>query len=256
MIPVGDRLRAHGTPYVNWTLIAVNLAVFIYTITLSTRPDQLLGGFRTSEIDRFFYDWGFVSSCIGEFFGLDPDVNPRILNAICPPGDREAIQPLTAMFLHAGWAHILGNMLFLWIFGDNVEGAMGHGRYLVFYLACGLVAAAAQTAVTLDATVPAIGASGAIAGVLGAYLIMFPRALVQVVIIPFFFLPFFVPAVVLIGVWVITQVFSGIAEMGRETVGEGVAWWAHVGGFTAGAVLITFFRRQDRGHGSPREQPG
>ena len=136
-------------------------------------------------------------------------------------------------------------MLFLWIFGDNVEAAMGHGRYLVFYVLCGFAAAAAQTILALDTVVPAVGASGAIAGVLGAYLVMFPTALVQVIILPFFFLPFLVPAVVLIGIWFLTQVFSGIASVGTATAGSGVAWWAHIGGFVTGLALIGVFRRKD-----------
>jgi membrane associated rhomboid family serine protease len=151
------------------------------------------------------------------------------------------------MFVHAGWAHILSNMLFLWIFGDNIEDRMGHLRYLMFYLLCGLGAAAAQTYVSLAGDpVPAVGASGAIAGVLGAYLMMYPTAIVQVVIFPLFFFPFFVPAAVLIVIWFLAQLLAGVAEIGSTTAGSGVAWWAHVGGFVTGAVLIWFFRRSRR----------
>ena len=246
MFPVGDFLRTRTTPWVNWTLIAINVLVFVYTLTLDTRPDLLIAGLRTSEADRFLIDWGFVPACIGDYFGIATDASPRDLALICPPGDRELLQPFSSMFIHAGWAHIAGNMLFLWIFGDNVEDRLGHGRYLLFYFACGLAAAAAQTYMGLDTVVPAVGASGAIAGVLGAYLMMYPTVRVQVIILPLFFLPFFVPAALLIGIWFVMQLFSGLAEVGNATAGSGVAWWAHVGGFIAGAVLIWFLKRPQR----------
>jgi membrane associated rhomboid family serine protease len=150
------------------------------------------------------------------------------------------------MFLHAGWAHILGNMLFLWIFGDNVEDSLGHVRYLIFYLLCGVAAGAAQTFMAVETVVPAVGASGAIAGILGAYLMLHPTARVQVVILPLFFIPFFVPAALLIAIWFVMQLFAGLAEIGQATAGSGVAWWAHIGGFLAGALLIWFFKRPQR----------
>jgi membrane associated rhomboid family serine protease len=246
MFPVGDFLRTRTTPFVNYTLIAINIAVFIYTLSLDTRPDLILAGMQTSEADRFLIDWGFVPACLGEYLGFETDASPRDIALICPTGDRELAQPFTSMFLHAGWAHIIGNMLFLWIFGDNVEDRMGHLRYLVFYFLCGLAAVAAQTYMALDTTVPAVGASGAISGILGAYLMLHPTAMVQVIIFPLFFIPFHVPAIVLIGFWFVTQLFAGLAEIGRATAGEGVAWWAHIGGFVAGAVLIWIFRRRQR----------
>ncbi len=246
MFPVGDFIRTRSFAFVNWALIAVNVAVFLYTLTLGTRPDQLVGGFQTSAADRFLNDWGFEPACLAEFFGFDSGRSLRQLNEICPPGSRELVQPFTAMFLHAGWAHIIGNMLFLWIFGDNVEDRVGHGRYLVFYMVCGLVAVAAQTGMSVETIVPAVGASGAIAGVLGAYLVLYPTAMVQVVVLPLFFIPFFVPAVVLIGIWFVTQVFAGLGSIGEATAGTGIAWWAHIGGFLAGIVLIWFFRRPGR----------
>ncbi len=250
LIPVGDSLRVRTTPFVNWSLIVANFLVFFYILGLGTRPDLLLAGRATSEVDRFFFDWGFTPSCLAEYVGVNSDVSARVLRAICPPGDRELLQPFTSMFLHAGWAHILSNMLFLWIFGDNVEDAMGHARYLLFYVLCGLAAAFAQTALTItaggDLTTPAVGASGAIAGVLAAYLMMYPRAMIQVVLLPLFFLPLFVPALFLIGLWFLTQLFAGLQSTGAATVGSGVAWWAHVGGFLAGAVLVWFFRVRTR----------
>jgi membrane associated rhomboid family serine protease len=237
VIPVGDFLRRRTTPYVNWTLIATNIGVFAY---------MMLALSGEHEVTDFFYDWGFVSSCMVEQFGRDSGVSSRDLAQVCPVGNREYVQPFTSMFVHAGWAHIAGNMLFLWIFGDNVEDMLGHGRYLVFYFLSGLGAAALQTALSVDSVVPSVGASGAIAGVLGGYLIMFPSAIVQVIILPLFFIPFFLPAIVLIGIWFITQVFSGIGEIGEATAGSGVAWWAHVGGFVTGVVLVPIFRRRLR----------
>jgi membrane associated rhomboid family serine protease len=253
VIPVGDFLRTRRSPYVNWSLIAVNLAVFAYMyLTLDTRLDQTTAGIRTSEVDRFYLDWGFVSACLAQVFGAEPDVSPRVLDAICPGGNRELLQVFTAMFVHGGFLHVGGNMLFLWVFGDNVEDSMGHLRYLVFYLLCGVGAAALQTVFTIDEVLPAIGASGAVSGVLGAYLVMHPAQIVQVIILPFFFLPFFVPAAVLIGVYFLTQLFAGLSAMGTSLAGETIAYWAHVGGFVTGFVLIWLFRR--RGRPPPRRR--
>jgi membrane associated rhomboid family serine protease len=141
------------------------------------------------------------------------------------------------MFLHAGWIHLLGNMLFLWIFGDNVEDRLGHIPYLVFYLLAGIAAMALQTAFSIDSLTPTVGASGAIAGVMGAYLILHPGAMIQVIVLPLFFIPFFVPAFLLILFWFLMQVLGGLAELG-QTTGSSIAWWAHIGGFIAGVVLI------------------
>lgn len=247
MFPVGDFNRTRTTPFVNWTLIATNIAVFIYMLTLDTRPDQLVGFLQTSEADRFLIDWGFVPACLADFVGLGTDADPAHMAALCPADDQQqATQVFTSMFVHAGWAHIIGNMLFLFIFGDNVEDRVGHLKYLVFYVICGLAAVGAQTYMAADTAVPTVGASGAIAGVLGAYLMMFPTAVVQVVVLPFFFIPFFVPAAFLIIMWFLVQLFAGFAEIGQATAGSGVAWWAHIGGFIAGAILIWLFRRRTR----------
>jgi membrane associated rhomboid family serine protease len=237
VFPVGDFLRRRTTPYVNWTLIGINIVVFLYTLGLSTQPTEFLGPLRISPADLFYFHWGALPACIADYFGFNSGVDPRDLAIVCPSGDRPAITVFTAMFMHAGWAHIIGNMLFLWIFGDNVEDYLGHVRYLFFYLVVGVVAMATQIAFGPGELVPTVGASGAIAGVLGAYLLLYPTAIVQVVIFPLFFLPFFVPAAVLIIVWFATQVLSGISEIGA-TSGSGIAWWAHVGGFSAGALLI------------------
>jgi membrane associated rhomboid family serine protease len=246
VIPVGDFVRRNTTPYVNWTLIAINVAVFIYTLSLSTAPSQSLGGQPISEADLFFFDWGYLPACVADYFGITTNADAFEMALFCPAGDREPLTIFSSMFMHAGWGHIIFNMLFLWIFGDNVEDRLGHGRYLLFYLLCGIAASTAQTVFAINTLVPNVGASGAIAGVLGAYLILYPKAIVQVVIIPLFFLPFFVPAIVLIGVWFLTQLFSGLAEIGQTTAGTGVAWWAHVGGFVAGMALILLARPKRR----------
>jgi membrane associated rhomboid family serine protease len=247
MLPVGDFLRRRTTPYVNWLLIAINVAVFVYMLSLSTEANETLANLRISEADRFIFDYGFVPACVADYFGVATNAGPSLLATVCPSDHREPLQLISSMFLHGGWPHIFGNMLFLWIFGDNVEDRMGHFKYLAFYLICGLVAAGTETYMAADTVLPTVGASGAIAGVLGAYLVLYPRAMVQVVILPLFFLPFFVPAVVLIGVWFITQLFSGFAEIASNTTaGSGVAFWAHVGGFIAGAVLVWFFKTRAR----------
>ena len=246
MIPVGDFLRRRTTPYVNWTLIAINVAVFVYMLTLDTRADRLIAGLPTSEADRFLFDWGFVPACLTDALGYNTNADPRVLQQVCPTdASQNYLQLLTAMFVHAGLPHIAGNMLFLWVFGDNIEDRVGHWRYLVFYLFCGFAASALQIAVAPSTDLPSVGASGAIAGVLGAYLVLYPTSMVQVIIFPLFFLPFFLPAVALIGFWFVMQLFSGVQELGRATAGSGVAWWAHVGGFVAGVVLILLLRNRN-----------
>jgi membrane associated rhomboid family serine protease len=154
------------------------------------------------------------------------------------------------MFMHVGWLHILGNMLFLWIFGDNVEEAMGHVLYAVFYLAVGIIAAFAHGVVNLDSLVPAVGASGAVAGVMGAYIVLYPRATVIAIIPPLIFLPLPVPAFVMIGVWFAVELIQGFSSLGPDVTetGGGVAYFAHIGGFVAGAALVNVMAiYRDRG---------
>ncbi len=162
--------------------------------------------------------------------------------ALCVVGNGASwYTPFTSMFLHGGWAHILGNLWFLWIFGNNVEDAMGHTRFLIFYLLCGLVAAAAQVVSQPDSAVPMVGASGAIGGVMGAYVVLFPRVRVHLLLFfGFFFTTVAVPAAFMLGYWFLIQLVSGALTQGNEM--GGVAFWAHVGGFAAGALLIFGFR--------------
>lgn len=256
MIPIGDSLRSRQRPYVNIAIIGINVAVFLYQLTLDTFPNMFYPAFpalgRFSELDLFFFDWGTVPACLSDRFGFEPEVQALSLTILCPDGDRVLITPFAAMFIHGGWFHLIGNMVFLWVFGDNVEDAMGHVRYAVFYIVAGLAATAAHIAVNPNDLMPAVGASGAIAGVLGAYLILYPRATVAAILPIFvlFWMPFYVPAVVLIGLWFLLQLLNGMAAFSStDVVGAsgGVAWFAHVGGFVGGLLLVKVFvlgRRQ------------
>ena len=218
MIPFADSVRTRGTPYVNVSLILICIAVFVYELTLST-----------ADLNQFFLDYGVVPAEIDVWLG-----------------DRAGVEaPLTivtAAFVHGGWLHLGFNMLFLWVFGDNIEDALGHVPYLVFYLLAATGAAALQVAADPDSVIPMIGASGAIAGVLGAYLVLYPRATVAVLLPFFFFIPAPVPAFVLLIFWFGLQLFIGVASIGMSEVSQGVAVWAHVGGFVTGVVLILLLR--------------
>jgi membrane associated rhomboid family serine protease len=216
VIPIGDenagtRIR----PYVNWTLIALCVVVFLYENTLSPR-----------ELEAFFMQYGAVPANISEL---------RNLSSI-----------LTSMFLHGGWWHLIGNMLFLFVFGDNIEDAMGHISYLLFYLLTGIAAALAQVFLDPTSTIPMVGASGAISGVLGAYIVLFPHGNVRaLVFFGYFGQVVLVPAWVMLGLWFVLQLVSGVASLGVASDVGGVAFWAHVGGFVAGAVLVWLFRDQE-----------
>jgi membrane associated rhomboid family serine protease len=220
MIPLQDTVRARSFPAVNWLIILANLLVFIL-IELPLGPRQL---------DRFVGVYGVVPN---QLLRGDP---------------QEWITIFSSMFLHGGWLHLISNLWALYIFGDNVEDRMGSGRYLVFYFLSGIVAALSQVIIDPTSPVPAIGASGAIAGVLAAYLVLYPGSRV-ITLVPFFFLPWFVeiPAILYLGIWFISQFFSGVLSLGMTAVG-GVAYWAHIGGFLCGLVLVPFFSRRPRAY--------
>jgi membrane associated rhomboid family serine protease len=213
MIPLRDSVPARKPPVVMWGILATCLLVFLYELGL-TEP-ELAWLFRT--------------------FGVVP---ARLLGPEPP-----YFTLVTSLFLHGGWVHLLGNMLYLWIFGNNVEDAMGHGRFAVFYLLCGFAAAAVQVAFQPDSPVPMVGASGAIAGVLGAYLVLFPHArILALVPLGFFTQLTEVPAVLFLPLWFLLQLLYGLASLGVQTqLGGGVAFWAHVGGFVAGVLLVRLF---------------
>jgi len=220
MIPLYDTIPTRRFPVVTVGLIVANVLVFLFELTLPAH------GLTT---DGLFYRLGLIP------YELVHQVD-------VPPHDLVpwAFTPLTSQFLHAGWLHIIFNMLFLWIFGNNVEDAMGRLKFLVFYLVCGLAAALAQSLVLPDATAPTIGASGAIAGVLGAYIVLYPRSQVLSWV---FFLIVPLPAWLWIGIWFVTQLFEGAATLGRT---GGVAYFAHIGGFIAGLLLVFVFAARRR----------
>jgi len=219
MIPVSDTVRSRTFPYVNVAIITVNFVVFFYELSLSQ-----------ADINRFFFDHGVVPRRLVDWWND-------------PSGLGEPFTIVSAAFIHGGWLHILGNMLYLWVFGDNVEDALGHVKYAAFYLVSAVGAVALQVAVDTGEVIPMVGASGAIAGVLGAYLVLYPRATVGV-LIPWlwFFGAFPIPAVFLIGFWFIMQLFTGIAALGTSAASEGVAVWAHVGGFLTGFGVVLLLR--------------
>ncbi len=256
MIPVGDSPRSGRVPWVNYLVILANVAVFLFMLGLSTDiagtnrqalqdfDEQTAGvcyGFETrpSDADRFICTWAFQPK---EFFetangdsGLTGEARWQAIVSI-----------IAAMFMHGGWLHIIGNMLFLWVFGDNVEDRMGHPGYLVFFLAAGVVASLLQGVMDPNSVVPVLGASGAVAGVLGAYIVWYPKATVNVVI-PFFiliFIPIPIPAFIMIGLWFLQNLLSGYATI-SEAAGatQGVAWFAHIGGFLFGVLLAGLFLR-------------
>ncbi len=227
MLPFRDNIPSRAFPVVTLGLIAVNVLVFLYEVSL---PQP--------RLESFILQNGVVPARLQEL-----DQAPlAVLSAT-------GCDMLTSMFLHGGWLHLIGNMWFLWIFGDNVEDRMGHFRFLTFYLLCGFLAEAAHIAFNLNSRLPSIGASGAVAGVLGAYLVSYPFARVQT-IIPLFVIFTIVelPALLVLSLWFVFQLVSGLAAVAATTATTGgVAWWAHIGGFIAGLVLITpFARRQVR----------
>jgi membrane associated rhomboid family serine protease len=257
VLPVHDRNPLRRTPVVTWALIAVNVAVFVLATPLLTS----VGGVSTPtptalcQQERFFDRYGAIPKELLDNrqlpqapTGQAASVRGRVgcVETSPPPFEKSpALSVLTAMFLHGGWLHLLGNMLFLLIFGNNVEDRMGRLPFLIFYLVCGYAAAYGYSAVTGPTTTSLIGASGAIAGVLGAYLVTFPRAKVLSLLTFFFFLPVWLPAWVVLGSWFVLQYvyFSGLGV----AAGGSVAYGAHVVGFLVGALLtLPFVQRLRR----------
>jgi membrane associated rhomboid family serine protease len=223
MLPLSDHNPRRTVPVVTVLLIAVNVLMFFWEISLGPRLERQL--IAISFIPKRFWLPGYLLPNIATMF--------------------------VSMFLHGGFLHIASNMLYLWIFGDNIEDRLGHFRYLLFYLLCGVVAALAHAFANPNSAMPAIGASGAIAGVLGGYLILYPHARVTTLIPIFFFITIReIPAILVLGLWFVLQLFSGVGSLGvpaAQDVG-GVAYFAHIGGFVAGMILIFVF-------GGKRRQP-
>ncbi len=205
MFPLKDTQPSYTRPVVTITLIVINVLVFLFEYSL---PE-------------------YSRSALTEYYGLVPD-------------HFRFTALLTSMFLHGSLMHLLGNMLYLWVFGTRLEDALGHGKFLLFYLLCGCAAGLAQVLANPYSTLPMVGASGAIAGVMGAYLLEFPRARILTLVFIFFFVTTFeIPAVILLGYWFIIQLFSGLGSIARTHMSEGgVAWFAHVGGFLTGMLLV------------------
>lgn len=234
MIPIRDSIPCHTKPVVTWAIMAICILVFLLQVLM---PDQMA--------QRFLYLYGMVpirySNPVWSYdFGLPPD---------------HYLSFLTSLFLHGGWVHIAVNLMFLWIFADNIEDLMGHGRFIAFYLLCGLLATYTQWYFSQNLVVPVVGASGAIAGVLGAYFFRFPYARV-VILVPILFFPLFfeIPAIAFLGFWVIMQLqeVSTAAMFGTAT---GSAWWSHLGGFAAGAILHRLFIRETVSIEADRHDP-
>jgi membrane associated rhomboid family serine protease len=225
MLPIKDDQPSYSTPYVNWFLIALNILIFLFQATLDRRSSELLA-----------QQFGEVPAHLAAFLaGSHRYSVPQVV-----------LPFFTSMFLHGSWMHVLGNMWFLYIFGDNVEDYLGHFKYLVFYLVSGLIAMATQVAINPHSTAPTIGASGAIAGVLGAYFILYPRARV---LTWFFVFIVYIPAWFVLGEWFVMQFLYGTASLSAAQAGRdlgGVAFWAHVGGFVAGMVMIKVFPERSR----------
>lgn len=226
MIPIRDNLHRRRFPLITFLLITGNILLFLYQSTLPRR-----------ELEAFFYQFGLVPAFISEpILALRLSVFSGL------------IQPFfTSMFLHANWGHLLGNMWALWIFGDNVEDELGPVRFLLFYLLSGLGAGILHFFTNIHSIIPTIGASGAIAGIMGAFMLFFPRAkIVTIVPIIFFFTLVNIPAFIYLGIWFFSQLYFGALTFGMGSAG-GIAWWAHVGGFLFGIFILPLFRRHRYG---------
>jgi len=212
MFPLSDVIPSRTVPVVTVSLIIINSLVFLYQVTL---PQPLL--------DQFVVQYALVSA------------------------DFSWTSVFTSMFLHGGWMHVIGNMLYLWIFGDNVEDRLGHGRFLIFYLVSGCFAALLQVLINPFSEVPMLGASGAIAGVMGAYFVLYPESRVLTAVFIFIFFDLVeIPAIFFLGIWFVMQLFSGVGSLGIQNTEGGTAFWAHIGGFVVGAVVGLVLRRRGR----------
>jgi membrane associated rhomboid family serine protease len=226
MIPIRDDQPVFSKPYVNYFLIALNILIFLF--------EYLLGKQSQGQLNALIYTFGVVPRNVVGALGGSAHFNP--LAGFVPI--------LTSMFLHAGWLHVIGNMWFLWIFGDNIEDYLGHFVYLVFYLLCGFAASFAHILLNLGSPVPSVGASGAIAGVMGAYFLLYPKARVLTLVpLIVFFTFWWLPAWIMLGYWFLIQFLGGASTAiaySNQSNG-GIAFWAHVGGFVTGLVLIKVF---------------
>ncbi len=242
IFPIGDdNSDRTATPLVNYVLVLVNVLVFVFLQGLGSN-DQFTYKFSTVPLE---IETGRDVTTPDHMVRNPASGEPVALPGLQPTPGSVYLTLLTSMFMHGGIAHIFGNMLFLWIFGDNLENVMGHIRYLIFYLLCGVIASLAHVFVTAafgtaqDQLIPSLGASGAISGVLGGYLLLFPKRRVKVILLNFLTS---VPAVIAIGLWFVFQLVNGLGILGSGSeAGGGVAYMAHIGGFVAGLVLVKLF---------------
>ena len=228
MIPIRDRNPSGTFPYITIGIIVVNVLIFLYELSLD------------SGLGVFVMKFGVVPLRVSNYFQVS---DLTFINTFFPF--------ISSMFLHGGFIHLIGNMWFLWIFGDNIEDKLGHFKYVAFYFLCGIIASSVHVFFNSQSNVPCIGGSGAIAGVLGAYIITFPRARVVTIVPLFVFIQVIeLPAMVVLGFWFVIQFFNGAISITTSTSGAGVAWWAHIGGFAAGIIILyiirIFFNRTDR----------
>lgn len=231
MFPYKDENPTVLTPLVTFGIIGVNVLIWVFVQGLGSEPNM----------SRSVCELALIP---GELLGrVAPGTQvPLTQRAVCVLGGSQTwFTPLSSMFLHGGWFHIIGNMWFLWVFGNNVEDSMGHIRFAIFYLLCGLAAAALQVATSPSSAIPMLGASGAIGGVMGAYIVLYPKVRVHMLIfLGFFITTVAVPAVFMLGYWFVLQLIGGVGAGGAG--GGGTAFWAHIGGFVAGAGLIFLFK--------------
>ncbi len=220
MIPIRDKNPSGTFPYVTTGIIVLNVSVFIYEISLGP------------ELSIFLKQYGVIPLKVNHY---SQSSGLTIINTFFPF--------ISSTFLHGGFIHLIGNMWFLWIFGDNIEDKLGHFKYLIFYVVCGIIASSVHVIFNSQSNIPCIGASGAIAGVLGAYMVTFPHARVITIVPLFIFLQIIeLPAMIVLGFWFVIQFFSGMASISMSSSGRGVAWWAHIGGFVSGILIFYLIR--------------
>jgi len=234
MIPIRDENPNILVPYATISIIVINCLAWVFVQGMGTEPAL------SNSVCVFALVPGELLGVIppGAYFPAGPDV-------ACQAGAATAWHTLiTSMFMHGGWLHLLGNMWFLWIFGNNVEDAMGPARFIIFYVLCGLLAAALQIMLTINPELPMVGASGAIGGVMGAYILLYPRVkVILLIFLGFFVTTISVPAILMLGYWFLLQLLGGLSSV--TSTGGGVAFWAHIGGFVGGAILVNLFRDRE-----------
>jgi membrane associated rhomboid family serine protease len=220
MIPIRDRNPSGTFPYVTIGIIVINVLIFLYELSLGSGLGKFIMKFGVVPLKVSYYSQASDLTFISTFFPF-----------------------ISSMFLHGGFIHLIGNMWFLWIFGDNIEDKLGHFKFIAFYFLCGIIASSVHVFFNNQSNVPCVGASGAIAGVLGAYMVTFPRARVVTIVPLFVFIQVMeLPAIVVLGFWFVIQFFNGAAAITASASGAGVAWWAHIGGFAAGVIILYIMR--------------